>query len=275
MSAFAPPPPYEQSCAKMGAADNIDQIASERNRVMASIIARESSMFRDVEVVEAARLRNFLLFTLVRDYKCHGSQAVTLSAADMEHFTTLASIFKLRVGADRKGKVPQDEALGTDVYMRQCLHEPCAVLGLELESVWLAICRWARFTNLHGMVANDDQMTMLFREDPDRLARKLYADRTTLIPTLATSTALLHDLLEGVDNVSNLFFVSVVKMDLSSVPTRCGYMTDVQYLLTSHGRRIKEYNDSVKESSYTSLSPQHWLARFKFFTEKRARTSKH
>ncbi|KAK4553533.1 hypothetical protein LTR86_009329 [Recurvomyces mirabilis] len=242
--------------------------------IIAHIIASDRPSVSKSGLSEATRLRNFLLFTLVQDYKCRTAYPmITLSTEDMEHFTALASIMKLLARADATSSASAEEYRGTDVYLTQCVYEPCAVLGLQLHSVAVAITRWLRFTDLHGRTTHEDQTRGLFRDNPEQLTRKLFADRTVVIPAVVTSTQLLQDLLRGVKAVSSLYFDGVQRMEISSLPSERGYMTNVQYVLSAYGRQKREYNELVKSSCSQELSPQHWVSRFKLFIKERVHAS--
>lgn len=270
-----PPPRYRLTAeASDYQAGEINVPLIAYHSIISNILARARPSVSVTGTAEAIRVRNFLLFTLIEDYGCNDSSTTKLSAEDVEHFATLASILRLIERADAIAKPCEEEVGETHQYLQQCIFEPCALLGLPTECVWMAIMRWIKYPRNNGPERQDCRMRIIFKDDPEKLARKFFTDRTIVIPMVVTSSELLEELLGMLQTWTNLFFYNIQKIEVPNLPLDGNYTTRVNYVLSGLGHEAHMFDWKTRSSSCRLISPRHWVARFKQYTTKRRRTSR-
>jgi hypothetical protein len=214
---------------------------------------------------EAERVRNMLEFALSVDYE--RDFGASISAADHEHFTRMANMFRLlrprETDAVRNAII--DATKEKDLllaYFIKYLHAPCKALSLPDDYVCSTIIFLSRYTDRHGKYISSF-LSQLRDYGVEAVASKLYMDREVIIPRVFADVASQSRMLNAVKGYEDAHFDRIVGVE-SSTQIKPGQKKPFQ---VTHSIRYEAKESLVEAMSHykttigracKDLSSNHW-----------------
>lgn len=203
-------PPYEKLPA-------YSATSPQGNRkVLSQVQTRDGSLssaeISGIDIEELERFRYFLFYTLVIDYKAKIPYKVRLSAQDQEHFLYLGNAWNL-LQEECQTVIPMEKEKKTlaDFFWKH-FHRPCRTSRLPKDLVLNAIVRFAEYRDSCGRYKGCIG-GILHNHGLQKVAVKLFVDRTILIPAIAPGPKEAALLLQALAKMERCFFTSPVSFD--------------------------------------------------------------
>lgn len=255
------PPPYTAN-------DDSSHPNDLLNRLRSAV--RRERTASDAAILEAERLRNFLLFTLSLDY--HRNTKISLSCSDREHYAALHSRLNDLYNAHDHTDLTSSERETLAPYFWMYLHEPCKVLAIPVECAVGVIVRFHKFQHFGGRYKGS-VYGVLHTQGIQALAEKLYMDLTMIIPRVTGSKDLRKVMGSGLQAIARLFFESIsgIESSTSAAETNGGWdaVQTFSYELTARGKSYEaRRNDTLAVARQNTLSLKHWAYKMKVCTSK-------
>ncbi|KJX94083.1 hypothetical protein TI39_contig4219g00004 [Zymoseptoria brevis] len=232
---------------------------------------------------ETKRIRNMLEFTLAVDYQ--GYSSTSLSAADREHFMHMnkatgqlrSTLVLQRARPSREVRPNPAERQVLAAYFWKYLFEPCKALSLPVDFVYSSINALSRYIDGNGCYEGST-FGILQQYRVEQLAGKLYRDRHVVIPLIFTEYTARNRMLNGVNAIEELYFISIDGVEGSTLPntTSRNFQTawSVKYEANERGVAYASTRKAAIARACKELSTKYWskavqscvagvLARFK------------
>jgi hypothetical protein len=203
-------------------------------------------------------LGNFLLYCLAVDYRwpC----PLNLSASDRLHFMAMWDVLAPTPRIHQTRHLRADERRALAPYFWKYLHEPCAELGIPVESAIVILARHARYLNDAGRYKGCVH-GVLHDRGIEVLARKLLMDQSILLPRLAASREMRLELLENIAQTARPYFSSIsgynsaIFREGSDPNTAFSEEGRCQYELTARGEHYRENRNQTVNMVQRTVRP--------------------
>jgi hypothetical protein len=217
---------------------------------------------------ETERIRNMLEFTLAIDYQ--GYASASMSAADREHFMHIGKALRqLSSTVVRRSERPAEEVRPNPqerqvlaAYFWKYLFEPCKALSLPLDFVYGPINYLGRYADARGFYKGS-VFGLAQQYGLENLAAKLYWDRHVLIPLIFTDYTARNRMLHGVDEIQNLYFLSIDGVESSTVSdaNARNFMPihSVKYEVNERGMAYACTRKTTIARARKEMSTKHWM----------------
>jgi hypothetical protein len=225
-------------------------------RIQAAVNAKYGNPTQESN--ETKRLRNFMLYCLAIDYRwpC----PLSLSASDRVHFMAMWDILLPTPRIHLRMHLGADERRALAPYFWKYLYEPCAELGIPVESAVATVYRHSKYLNAAGRYKGCVH-GLLHSRGFKVLASKLFMDRSVLVPRLVTSHQMRGELLDNITQTARLYFLSISGYDsaifrLESDPTTAfTEEAGCQYELTPRGEHYQNNRDQTLNMVQPTVRP--------------------
>jgi len=252
------PPAYE----------TLTPAASHRLLRQARRTVTEEREINDCNLVEATRLRNFLVFCLCIDYR-HAVPTV-LTPEDSQHFFQLEKTLSYLDAAYDRTMLAGRNRVETASYLWRYIYQPCKILRIPAESAVRAILRFAQYQNTFAQYKSC-AFGLMHYDGPLRLAEKLWLDINVMIPHLLPVKEDQNSMIRRVNAIACLYFTEIDGIEGSIAPaadnTEYRQVQSVTYSLTARGEAYVSARKTCISAAHlgTMLSPAHVARRLAVF----------